>query len=68
MEWVISIIPRDKMFAACFNNIFTIFLQYFYNMFTRRVFTKVFTTFLAERFYNVFTNTVSPFSFILFTM
>ena len=43
---------RAKMFAARF-------LQYFYNtcynMFARRVFTIVFTIFLAECFYNVFT-------------
>ena len=74
------------MFAACFYNIFTIFLQYFYNtcynMFTRRVFTMVFTIIFAERFYNVFTlfsfykylfhlnsrflHYVSPFSFYSF--
>ena len=50
-----------------------IFLQYFYNVFARRVFTIAFTIFLAERFYDIFTNTliqdsyaVSPFSFYSF--
>ena len=78
MEWVISIIPRHKM---CFNNSFTIFVQYFYNIFARRVFTTfttcsqgacfpiVFTIFLAERFSQCFYKySVSPFySFLQYT-
>ena len=64
------------MFAACFNNIFTIFLQYVrkarvYNTFTiclqGACFTIVFTIFLAERFLQCFYKySVSPFSFYFF--
>ena len=64
MEWVITIVPRGQMFTECSQRVSIIFLLYaFYIIFTipftmcfaRRVFTMVFTIFLAERFYNVFT-------------
>ena len=35
-------------------------------MFARRAFTIAFTIFLAERFYNVFTNTLIPGSYTMF--
>ena len=91
MEWVISIVPRGQIFTECSQRISIIFLPYaFYTSFTipfticfaRRVFTMVFTIFLAERFYNIFTllsfykylfhynsvllHYVSPFSFYSF--
>ena len=66
----------------CFNNIFTIFLQYFYNMFTRRVFTILCKcsqgaclqySMFARRvsynnFHNVSTNTVSLFLFFFYNI
>ena len=64
MEWVITIVPRGQMFTKCSQRVSIIFLPYaFYTTFTipfticfaRRVFTMVFTIFLAEHFYNILT-------------